>query len=352
VTARAALGGQPTEARSGPEDLRERLAQLEEENRRLRLEVVERETLEGALRSSEADWQQLVAAMPQIVWIARPDGSVTHVNQQWVDCTGLALEEALGDGWLSALHPDDRDRAATRWAGATRTGEPFEIEYRLRRVDGGARWMLGRARPVRDAHGSIVKWFGTCTDVEDLKAAQARIAERARELETRATQDPLTGLPNRTLLLDRLELLLGQRHRTGTAVAFIDLDDFKATNDTLGHRTGDRVLVHVGEQLQASVRHGDVAARLGGDEFVVVGEAGDERAALALGERLASALGGEVDVDGTAVPISASVGVTFVGEEDHSRAEEVLSRADAVMYEVKRQAPGSAGLEDHPVPAA
>jgi diguanylate cyclase (GGDEF)-like protein/PAS domain S-box-containing protein len=352
VTTPAAIGSQPAEPGRRPEDLQHRLAQLEEENRRLRLEVVEREALEAALRTSEADWQQLVAAMPQIVWIARPDGWLIHLNERWVEFTGLTLEEGLGEGWITAVHPDDRDRARNRWAEATSAGEPYEIEYRLRRADGIDCWMLGRARPVCDARGEVVKWFGTCTDIEDLKAAQARIADRASELEARATQDPLTGLPNRTLLLDRLELLLGQRHRTGTAVAFIDLDDFKATNDNLGHRTGDRVLVHVGEQLQASVRHGDVAARLGGDEFVVVGEAGDERAALALGERLASALGCEVDVDGTAVPISASVGVTFVDEDDHSRADEVLSRADAVMYEVKRQAPGSAGLEDHPVPAA
>jgi diguanylate cyclase (GGDEF)-like protein/PAS domain S-box-containing protein len=352
VTARASVEGRPPELGAQSEDLQHRVAELEEENRRLRLEVIERESLEGALRTSEADWQQLVAAMPQIVWIARPDGWLVHLNERWEEFTGRSLEEGLGEGWLSAVHPDDRDRAAGRWAEATRSGEPYQIEYRLRRADGSHCWMLGRARPVCDAQGETVKWFGTCTDVEELKAAQARIAERASELEARATRDPLTGLPNRTLLLDRLELLLGQRHRTGTAVAFIDLDDFKATNDHLGHRTGDRVLVHVGEQLQSSVRQGDVAARLGGDEFVVVGEAGDERAALALGERLASALGGEVDVDGTAVPISASVGVTFVSRDDHSRAEEVLSRADAVMYAVKRQAPGSAGLEDNPVPAA
>jgi diguanylate cyclase (GGDEF)-like protein/PAS domain S-box-containing protein len=414
-------------------------------------------------------WGTVVEHMPQIVWITWPDGWHTHFNRRWMDLTGLTLDESLGDGWLPAFHPADQPRAAARWAQAISTGEPYEIEYRLRSADGEYRWMLGRAVPLRDDSGTIVRWFGTCTDIQELKQAQARIDAQARlldqtqdailvhdlddrrvlywnqgaarihgwtpteavgrrldelvcpdptlveiaietllrdgewsgelrcldrtggevimegrwsllrnddgspqaalavntdvterwriethylqALEARATQDPLTGLPNRAMLFDQLELLLEQRHRTGIAVAFIDLDDFKPINDRLGHRTGDRVLVDVAERLQATIRQGDVAARIGGDEFVVVGESEDERGALQLGVRLAAALDGTVDVDGTPVKVSASVGVAFVGRGDHSGADAILSRADATMYEVKRRAPGSAAVEQRDPPS-
>lgn len=132
------------------------------------------------------EWRHLVETLPQIVWITRPDGWHTHFNQQWMDFTGLTLEESLGHGWNPPFHPEDRERAAARWADATSTGEPYEIEYRLRRRDGVYRWMLGRAMPLRDEGGRIVRWFGTCTDIDDLKRTQS-------ELEHSRTMHRLAG---------------------------------------------------------------------------------------------------------------------------------------------------------------
>lgn len=129
----------------------------------------------AALRSSDGEWRQLIEALPQIVWITRPDGWHLHFNEQGLDFTGLTLEESLGFGWNPPFHPDDRERAAIVWAQATSTGEPYDIEYRLRRHDGVYRWMLGRALPLRDDTGAIVRWFGTCTDIEDLKRAQSEL---------------------------------------------------------------------------------------------------------------------------------------------------------------------------------
>lgn len=142
--------------------------------------------LEGTLalaREAEAEWRALIETLPQIVWITRPDGYHVHFNRQWMTFTGLTLEESLGDGWNPAFHPDDRPVAWRLWTEATASGEPYEIEYRLRRHDGVYRWMLGRALPLRDAAGEIVKWFGTCTDIEELKQAQTRIEEQARLLD-------------------------------------------------------------------------------------------------------------------------------------------------------------------------
>jgi PAS domain S-box-containing protein len=144
-------------------------------------DITERKRIEDALRESEAQFRTLTETMPQIVWVTRPDGWHTHYNQKWMDYTGLSLEESLGHGWNPPFHPEDRPRAARRWQEATQSGEPYEIEYRLRRADGNYRWMLGRALPMRDATGAIVRWFGTCTDIHDLKVAEEELSQANRE---------------------------------------------------------------------------------------------------------------------------------------------------------------------------
>ncbi|RUR39423.1 EAL domain-containing protein [Vreelandella populi] len=136
--------------------------------------------IQDALRTSEAEFRTLVETMPQIVWVTRPDGWHIDFNQSWLDYTGLTLEESLGFGWNPPFHPDDRARAAERWHQATSSGKTYEIEYRLRRWDGVYHWMLGRAVPMRDAEGNIVKWFGTCTNIDDLKRTQERLDEAQR----------------------------------------------------------------------------------------------------------------------------------------------------------------------------
>lgn len=307
-----------------------RIRALEDQVEHLQEEV-------NRLRSSEAEWSTLVETLPQIVWITRPDGYHVHFNHHWMDFTSLTLEESLGDGWNPPFHPEDRPFAHRLWAEATRSGEPYEIEYRLRRHDGVYHWMLGRALPLRDAEGAIVKWFGTCTDIEELKAAQERAEALRIQLEQRADHDPLTGLANRDLLFRQLELMLRQRHRVGVAVAFLDLDQFKSVNDSHGHHVGDQLLVHVADCLRAAVRHGDVAARIGGDEYVVVGEAQDQDDAERFGERIVSALGDCFTMDGTEIQVSASMGIAFVAPGEVAGPDEVLSRADARMYRSKRR---------------
>ncbi|WP_182113871.1 MULTISPECIES: sensor domain-containing diguanylate cyclase [unclassified Actinotalea] len=290
-----------------------------------------------SVEGAEAGWAELVSTLPQIVWVARPDGYHTYFNQQWLDYTGLTLAESLGDGWNPPFHPDDRPLSRRLWAEATRTGQPYEIEYRLRRHDGVYRWMLGRAVPMRDDTGAIVKWFGTCTDIEDLKAALEEAATLREELERRATHDPLTGLANRDLLFEQMDLMLHRRQGAGLAVVFIDLDWFKAINDRLGHRIGDQLLVVVADRLRAAVRPGDVAARIGGDEFVVVGAADDQDEAERLARRITEAVGGSVRLEGVPISVTASVGVTFVEAGEAPSADLVLAQADARMYEAKRR---------------
>ncbi len=142
-------------------------------------DITERKRAEDELRASEARYRALAAAMPQIVWTARPDGYIDYYNKRWFDYTGMTLEQTQGWGWQPVLHPDDVEPCLRRWATSVETGEDYEIEYRFRRaVDGQYRWHLGRAEPMRDADGRIVKWFGAATDIHD----QKQTAERLRFL--------------------------------------------------------------------------------------------------------------------------------------------------------------------------
>lgn len=127
----------------------------------------------AALRAREAELRHLADAMPQMVWITTPDGAPVYYNRRWYDFFGVPPEECLGEKWYQLLHPEDRERARERWAYAVRTGEPYEIEYRFRSREGHYRWFLGRGLPIRDEAGTIVKWFGTCTDIEEFKRIEA-----------------------------------------------------------------------------------------------------------------------------------------------------------------------------------
>ncbi len=135
-------------------------------------DATERKQAQDALHAADAEFRTLAEAMPQIVWITRADGWVVYFNQRWMDYTGLTLEQSLGEGWTEPFHPQDRQRSWDAWALATRTQGTYSLECRLRRADGEYRWWLTRGAPQRDAAGHVLKWFGTCTDIHDLKMAQ------------------------------------------------------------------------------------------------------------------------------------------------------------------------------------
>ena len=135
----------------------------------------------------ENEFQLLADFIPQLVWITDPVGFHLYFNQRWVDYTGYTLADSVGpDMWNNLLHPDDRARARQIWGHSLATGEDYEIEYRFKSKEGGYRWFLGQARPRRDESGTIVTWFGTCTDIHDQKLASEILAERESEFTTLA----------------------------------------------------------------------------------------------------------------------------------------------------------------------
>ena len=145
-------------------------------------ERAERRMAEEIARRSEKELLDVIEAIPTMAFTTLPDGGSIWANRQWVDYTGLSVEETSGSGWQSTLHPDDVDEHVTRWQQSLVSGEPFENEARHRSADGEYRWFLVRAVPLRDEHGKIRKWYGTLTDIEDRKRAEQE-RERLRQLE-------------------------------------------------------------------------------------------------------------------------------------------------------------------------
>src|SRR5260221_561177 len=135
------------------------------------IDITTRERAEGEIHA-------LIDAIPQLVWTGRPDGYVDYTDRRWRDYTGMTTEQAEGDGWLQSIHPDDRPRIQARWQNAVQTGRPYEVEQRLRDGATGAyRWFLVKAVPFTDAQGTILKYIGTCTDIEEQKRTEQQLKE-------------------------------------------------------------------------------------------------------------------------------------------------------------------------------
>jgi PAS domain S-box-containing protein len=155
--------------------VQERTRALSEANRILSAQIEERERAQAALHESELAFRILAESVPQLVWTCDPDGRCIYFNRRWVEYTGLTLEESYGAGWNKPFHPDDRQAAWQAWNHAVDSGEIYRMESRLRRADGSYRWFLMRGVPSRDETGQILKWFGTCTDIDDLKRAEQEV---------------------------------------------------------------------------------------------------------------------------------------------------------------------------------
>ena len=138
-----------------------------------------------ALEDSERRFQTLADTMPQMVWSTQPDGFHDYYNARWYEFTGMPQGSTDGDAWNGMFHPDDQERARTQWLHCLESGEPYDIEYRLRHVTGPYRWVLGRALPIRDDAGRITRWFGTCTDIHEHKLAMEEREIISQELSHR-----------------------------------------------------------------------------------------------------------------------------------------------------------------------
>ncbi|RYE74382.1 MAG: PAS domain S-box protein, partial [Hyphomicrobiales bacterium] len=149
------------------------------------VDITAQKEVAEAYAQSETGFRTLADTMPQMVWSTRPDGFHDYYNARWYEFTGVPPGSTDGAGWSGIFHPEDQDRAWALWRHSLETGDPYQIEYRLRHHSGPFRWVLGRALPIRDADGRITRWYGTCTDIHDAKMAQAEREVVAHELSHR-----------------------------------------------------------------------------------------------------------------------------------------------------------------------
>ena len=255
------------------------------------------------------------------------DGFIEDGNPALEDLTGYSLEEIRGrrPGMFSAqrIHSETSERF---WDSLRRNGV-WQGEVWNRRKDGEAYPVWLTVTAVRDSEGKTTHYAGVLTHIGDIKTEQQRLSHMAYH-------DSLTGLPNRYLLLDRLEMVIARarREETFAAAVFIDLDEFKEVNDTYGHETGDLLLVSVARRLTEAVRDQDTVARLGGDEFVLVLDGFVSRDEVeSFLERLKNAFSEPFSAGGRLLAVRGSMGIALF-PDDGSTAPELLARADDEMY--------------------
>ena len=315
----------------------------------LRRNIAAHRQLEEQLQSLNALLEQKVEARTgdlrvaatafesqESLMITDADGVILRVNQAFTECTGYTPEEAVGK--TPRLLKSGRQDAGfyrTMWKTLLRTGK-WQGEIWDRRKNGEVYPTLLNITSVKDNKGVITHYVGSFIDITDRKIAEEKIQHLA-------FYDPLTGLPNRRLLLDRLQQAMASSARVGKAGAllFIDLDNFKNLNDTLGHDIGDILLLQVAQRLASCVREGDTVARLGGDEFVVMlvdlSEQPIEAAAQTetIGEKILASLSQAYRLEIHDHLSTASIGATLFSNHQSS-VDELMKQADIAMYQAKK----------------
>ena len=242
--------------------------------------------------------------------------------------------------WSRSVHPDDLADLRAGLRRAVVDGQPFEVEHRLRHADGGHRWVVCRGLPVGEPGRPARRVVGSLADIHPRKDLEEQLRQGA-------LYDPLTGLPNRRLFLERLSRAVAAERSGGTdgsfAVAFLDLDGFKLINDSLGHLMGDELLKTMATRLEGDLRSVDTAARFGGDEFAVLLTGMRHEAVLSVVDRIQERIAAPVHLGTHQVCVSASVGIAR-SDTGYTAAEDVLRDADIAMYHAKDVERGTASV--------
>ncbi|MGF6511556.1 diguanylate cyclase (GGDEF)-like protein/PAS domain S-box-containing protein [Paraburkholderia sp. 32] len=292
-------------------------------------DITERKRADLALRLQSRALDASVNAI--LITAPSPSGNlIEYVNPAFMRITGYDPAEVIGHD-CRVLQRDDRDQEGVALIReALAANREVSAVVRNYRKDGALFWNQLFIAPVPNAEGVITHHIGVINDVTELIRYQ-------EQLEYQANYDGLTRLPNRNLLRDRLEhaLVVAQRHHSGVAVVFLDLDGFKNVNDSLGHSVGDRLLGVVAERLARCSRTSDTVARHGGDEFVIVmTDTVDEQSLITWMERVRASIAEPMWLDGTELYVGCSMGASLF-PQDGEDAETLMKKADVAMYRAK-----------------
>jgi diguanylate cyclase (GGDEF)-like protein/PAS domain S-box-containing protein len=312
-----------------------------------------RDDLEQALEQrAEADsrYRSLVESVPAAVYIDVADpvfvggGRISYMSPQIESILGYPPEAFTTDAdlWPRLIHPADYDRTIAAYNEHWRSAQPLRVDYRMMAKDGTVVWIHDEAYSRLEGAPAVRRVSqGLVVNTTDQKRLEEQLLHDA-------LHDPLTGLANRVLFRDHVERALAarRRRRSKVAVLFLDLDNFKVVNDSLGHLAGDRLLVEVARRLSSTIRATDVAARQGGDEFtVLLDRVRSVEEATVSADRLAAELRKPIELDGRIFVVGVSIGIAMAGEPGIA-ADDLLAHADAAMYEAKAHGRGRHAVFD------
>lgn len=282
----------------------------------------------SALRESEAELRALVGAMSDVIVVLDRDGRYLKIATSGADARLRPPNEWIGRRLHDVLVPEHANLVAACVHRALESHQPVDVEFEIT-IDGTTAWIAGTVSPMTD---DSVVWVAR--DITTRKALEAQLAFQA-------LHDPLTGLANRVLFHDRVEhAFMGTERADGQiAVLFLDVDDFKTVNDSLGHGHGDQLLTTLAHRLLNATRGCDTVARLGGDEFAVLIEhASADADALIVAERIATSLRTPFRLGDGQLAVSASIGIARASDDDDT--ETLLRNADVAMYRAKSEGRG------------
>jgi diguanylate cyclase (GGDEF)-like protein/PAS domain S-box-containing protein len=303
-------------------------------------DITARKEAEAALAQSEARFREMLENVRLVAVTCDVDGKIMFCNQYLAELTGWSREELVGRDWIEVLTPEDHREMEERTMSLTSSGHTVShYESAIVTRDGRRRLLSWNNTVMRDIDGQPMGVASIGEDITDRRDAE-------RELERLAYHDPLTGLPNRTLFQEHLDLALARARRSGDGVAvlYVDLDDFKLVNDSFGHSAGDQLLCEVATRLRGATRASDVVARQGGDEFLILIadlDVGDDQASVDIediarhvAKQVREALQAPMVLADTEIYTSASLGISIF-PVDAADAESLLKHADIAMYKAK-----------------
>ncbi|HEY7746802.1 MAG TPA: diguanylate cyclase, partial [Desulfuromonadales bacterium] len=279
--------------------------------------------------------------------VATIDGTLLQVNPAFCTLLGYSPDDLLRLKVAEITHPDDRERTRDNFqAVAEGKSTVFHYEKRYLRRDGAVVWGLTTVAWLRDEAGRPTWCVALIQDIterikaeEALRQSKSELIARQKDLDYLSYHDPLTGLPNRLLLQDRLQHALAKARRAGSeaALLFLDLDRFKNINDTLGHEVGDRILCEVAKRLRGLVRETDTLARFGGDEFIVLLEEIQEpKIAVRIARQVIDALATPIEVEQELFHLGGSIGISLFPHNGED-AETLLKCGEVAMYQAKEK---------------
>lgn len=301
-------------------------------------DITTRKKTEEALRRSEERFRSVATATNDVIY----EWNTADDVLLWYGDIDRALGYAPGafprtiDAWINAIHPDDRAPVEAEVERVKTEGGKVDITYRIAAANGAWRIWRDIGVTVRPLDGHAVTLIGGCTDVTEQKNAEAKIQHLA-------FHDSLTGLPNRLMLKEELQQALEsfRRNKEQFALHYLDLDQFKDINDSLGHQVGDELLCAVVKRIKTITRGVDFFSRLGGDEFALIqSKVGDAAQASFLASKVIKQIGKEFELTDKTVLINTSIGIV-VPEDDAISVDELLKRADAALYKAKEAGRGT-----------